>query len=103
MAISTAADNAHAPPATSAHEAQLLLSVLPLHSQRAASASSNGSTSEAAMRRLRNLHERPSVHSSSSRNTQASASTRGENAAAPRAVKSLPRKITSSPLCGGRH
>ncbi|PBP24749.1 hypothetical protein BUE80_DR004306 [Diplocarpon rosae] len=97
MATSATTDNA--PQKLQAHQAQLdshhLLQYGPLLQapMRKVSDSSNASSGE--MRKQRSSQNRPSAYSSSSRNTQTSGSTRAENAAAQRAVKSLPPWVAS--------
>lgn len=96
MATSAAANNKSL--ATSAHRAQLdshhILQYGPaLRTQRQVSDASDASSGETATKRQRNSQSRPAAYSSSSRNTQVSGTTHGENAAAQRAVKSLPRRV----------
>ncbi|EKD18715.1 uncharacterized protein L3040_002141 [Drepanopeziza brunnea f. sp. 'multigermtubi'] len=99
MAASDALDNVSL--ARSSHKAQLdsphiLQYGPPPQTRRTGSGSSNGSPSASeAMRRPRKPQNPPSANSSSSRNTQASGSIRGGNAAAHRAVKSLPPWVAS--------
>jgi hypothetical protein len=62
--------------------------------ERKASGSSTASSSDAALRKKKELN-RPKAYSSSSRNTNTSTSTPADNRAAQRDVRSLPRKIIS--------
>ncbi|KAG4430351.1 hypothetical protein IFR05_014170 [Cadophora sp. M221] len=67
----------------------------PLRTDRHASDSSSASSGEAAMRSKKNFQNRPAAYSSSSQNTQGSASTRGKNVVAQRAPKSIPPWVAS--------
>ncbi|KUJ16833.1 uncharacterized protein LY89DRAFT_718576 [Mollisia scopiformis] len=82
----------------SPHAAQLdahhILQYGPSEAQRNPSTSS-ASSSQAAMRKKRESATRPQAYSSSSRNTQTSSSTKAENKAAQRDVRTLPPWIDS--------
>ncbi|KAI6716569.1 hypothetical protein JHW43_000828 [Diplocarpon mali] len=97
MATSAAADNASQ--TLQAHQAQLdshhLLQYGSLLQAPMRKVSDSSNASSAAMGKQRSSRNLPSAHTSSSRNTQASGSTRLEPVAAQRAVKSLPPWVAS--------